>query len=211
MPKKKIEIINIIGYILLILLLVIIFILFIYYKNPISKAVNDSIITTNFEPLKIIIYDKTYEKNCNRYIIIKPFNWYFFVLNNKTYALDYDSGYNCPANTSPGIHIHKSDIFKVVCLEINRESLESYFITNNLKIEKKFTINSEKFTIADCLNLLIENKLIPIEDAEDKEFSPLLYNTKIIKNIYTNKSLYNIIPDKIKRELKNIIKHNKLN
>ncbi|KAG8148346.1 uncharacterized LOC118065531 [Chelonus insularis] len=128
----------------------------------------------NFHPTYFEIYDRSTEHNCDRLIIVHPFDWYIWACNGYVYVLNTLLEYDCPGNSYPAViidaNVVKSNHLQVSCIITDCQT-----ILNEYKFSKQKRINfniedivdkNKKLTLIEVLNYLFE-KYITIKD-DDK-------------------------------------------
>lgn len=161
-------------------LIIILAILFKNKPNSIDETYKQAEIETRFNPTFFLIYDKSTPEICDRLIVVQPFGWLIWAINNDVYVLDNAPGHQCPLGSSSAIRI-TNDIFTMnaSCINILPTALLNLY-NDPIKIEYDIRNSSmiDKFTVLDALNILfkkyititfptdstIDNKLLTISN-----------------------------------------------
>lgn len=150
-------------YVIIAIIVVFLFIIWYKYKNPAIEIINESSQKTDFRPTYYEIYDSSTIDVCNRFVIMYPFRWYFYCLNNQLYVLDSESAYDCPTSLFPAIKVVPTTTLSVVCISVNKDDILQLY-KDVAPIQKFYDlIGIEKFTVSDALNLLFENNVFPLK------------------------------------------------
>ena len=138
----------------------------------IQDQINIASRETQFGSTYFEIYDKTNTEDgiCNRLIIVKPFEFQIWAKNGKIYILA-DTNFQCPPNYTPAalvpnvIEPNSSTYeFKSICIHMLLEDIISSYTSTISPVKISFDIqqlqeHSEKFTIIDALNYLVNGYL----------------------------------------------------
>lgn len=146
----------------------------IYIERPrqFSYAIGEASKKTRIQQFYFEIYDKSTQHNCNRLIIIKPFDWHILARFNEVFILN-QSNIECNNRSTPASRIIDSDVFENVCVSsVFVEILDDYMTIVPNKIP--FSVDGMQFTILEALNILGDGYL-PISD----------------KNAYVNDNIIN--------------------
>lgn len=130
--------------------------------NQLIKLATDK---SQLNPTEFYIFDRSTKDQCDRFIIIKPFYWYVWCINNRVYIINDESSNNCNPSSTPIIQVHK-DHFTEGCLDINLKSLIEYYTNLTEPIIKSYEIETETFTILSALNILFK-EYITISKADN--------------------------------------------
>lgn len=137
----------------------------------IKKAVNNS----KYEPTVFIIYDNSTKLNCDRLIIIEPFGWVIWAINQNLYILNVEGGrIECGVGSTPAVHVYNQTRFIDTCLKIDYHSLLAFY-SNKKCFTIPYNLTSNKFTIISALNLLC-SRWITFNPIIDLPIAPILLN-----------------------------------
>lgn len=165
------------------------------------------------------IYDRSTETECDRLIIVKPFDWYIWAKNGLVYLLN-ATNENCPITYTPSTLVPASTNlddasynFKSVCLYIVFNDVIESYKNNNIGIKVNFQIEEiqaqrNKFTILDALNDLFKNYItMDKENAANVDGDGQISRSKLLEK-YTIKSTTNL-NNLVKNVKNNLIRLNK--
>lgn len=144
------------GLVLLITIICIYYMYRIRNNLAINYAMTQAVDYSEFSPTHFRIYDKSNDTVCNRLIIVEPFNWYLWASNDEFYILNPESPRHCTHNTTPAIQVLEHQ-FVEVCLTMNYDSVVSSYTQNTSPVIIEYSIDSERFTIIDAINLLMKS------------------------------------------------------
>ncbi|UOT91845.1 PIF-4 [Aratus pisonii nudivirus] len=226
MNFSKTDYIILIGSIILIIFILII--IGTNNKHIIEQAVNRASEATQFNTTYFEIYDRSAdENNCNRLIIVQPFQWHIWAYSGVVYLLN-ESNKSCPINYTPAILVptNKSDdisnqVFKDVCInKVFNQVVTSYTdsiqpVIIDFEIEE-LQSQPNKFTILDALNFLFTSYLTMDEDTTASlakgpiDLKLLNITKKNINEIY-NRFVHIKINNEHKNKMKKTLQLNKKN
>lgn len=150
-----------------------------YEKFSMSKILNYSIHESEYKSTIFEIFDKSTKTTCDRLIIVKPFGWYIWAINNELYILNPENGMSCGAGSTPAVKILK-DLYINCCLRLDYDSIINSY-SNSPKIIVDYTINDKTFTIFSALNILVKKYIkfdINSVQATLNEIEPLNTNVE---------------------------------
>jgi len=125
-----------------------------------NQTINLATRNSQLHPTVFRIFDKSTPEHCDRFIVIKPFDWYVWAINGRVYIINIEGDTNCNPGTSPIIEVH-TDHFTEGCLDISLNTLLEYYTSVCEPIEKTYQIESDTFTILSALNILFK-EYIPL-------------------------------------------------
>jgi len=114
---------------------------------------------TRFKPTFFLIYDQSTPTNCNRLIVVEPFKWLIWAINNDVYILDNAVAQTCPVGSSPAYKLTEDiHTIKSICINIMPDALINLY-NDPIRVDYDVTETSvaNKFTILDALNILFKN------------------------------------------------------
>lgn len=119
----------------------------------VRKIINNAVTDSQYLPTIMQIYDRSTSTICDRLIIIKPFNWYLWAINNNLYILNPEAGRLCPQGYVSAIQVF-SDRFIEICINMPLTGILQHYQLNQTPITVEYTINKNTFTILSAINLL---------------------------------------------------------
>lgn len=193
---------NLIG--LFLLCIVILLILYFNKSTILTNVAKESSLASRFSPTVFKIYDNPITGECDRLIIIKPFDWYILAKGGRVYILN-QTTYDCPQNATPSVLVPQSvnevNInyeFLHTCLDINfRDIVDIY---RNSSFIKEYTLPydlqslwsvKDRFTVLDALNYLFQHYItMSLSDAigENEPFSERTFGRMRKKRSLTDES-----------------------
>lgn len=139
------------------MIFLLVYIAFKYDKFSIRNIINKAVNSSEYKPTIFEIYDRSTEQICDRLVIIKPFDWYLWNVNDELYVLNPENGMFCGPGSTPAVKILKSECIKF-CLQLDFDSIiRSYKQVTKHEIE--YNIDKPIFTIFTALNILCKKYL----------------------------------------------------
>nr|AYH52229.1 putative per os infectivity factor PIF4 [Microplitis mediator] len=178
------------------------------YASP--EQIFDEISSSfNFRPTYLEIYDQSIKSNCDRLIVVRPFDWSFWAINGHCYVLNSLRAFDCPQKMSPTLIIDaitvKEKFLNPICYPIDYSIVLNEYKSHGPPIVNYFNIEDVmkrgRFTIIDALNYLFKYY---IEIDLDKEKAHPV-NKKIAKSF--KKKLNQIHYDDLKNAKKIVVDH----
>ncbi|KAH0554990.1 hypothetical protein KQX54_014482 [Cotesia glomerata] len=159
------------------------------------------------KPTFVEIYEQSTRSECNRLIVMRPYEWAFWAINGQCYVLNALNEFDCPSTTFPtlifdALTIRLSDP-NIVCVPVEYSIIKSEYSSHGSPIVNHFNIedvqNHGRFTIYDALDYLLKNYI---------EINLDLYNVHpankmMIKMIEKTKSI-DLTPEELQRVKKTI-------
>lgn len=148
---------------------------------------------TRFKPTFFLIYDRSTPDICDRLIIVQPFGWIIWAINNDVYILDNIIANVCPLGSSVAIRV-TNDImtFNATCMNVVPLSLINlYKDPQRIDYDIQESAHENKFTVLDALNILFK-KYITIQFDKQESTGQLnianFSETLLSDNAYYNTS-----------------------
>lgn len=115
---------------------------------------------SEFHPTRFEIYDLSTNDNCNRLIIIEPFNWIILAANDELYIINEEGAILCDSEQTGVIEILSRTDFRETCLSIKIDRLLDYYRNKCSKPTIiDYEIQTRRFTIFAALNILCDGFL----------------------------------------------------
>lgn len=119
----------------------------------VKNIINEATTKSKFNPTTFHIYDRSTKTICDRLIVIMPFEWYLWAINNQLYILNPEAGIKCNANSVSAIQVQKNQFIET-CLQLNLNSILQHYQRGKTPYIVDYTIESDTFTILSAINLL---------------------------------------------------------
>lgn len=127
----------------------------------IAKASEKNFITSSY----FEIYDKSTSGQCNRLIVVKPFNWTILSRFGEVFILD-EGEHECVESTTRAVKVTgiNDAILTNVCIgSLYIEVLDTFQHVDMIQISYNLPI-SNKFTVLDALNILSQQGYLHVVD-----------------------------------------------
>lgn len=152
---------DLIIWIIVILIVLIVLVSFVYMwlfnkSLNINKSIDEAVEKSQFKPTTFEIYDRSTKDICDRLIIVKPFDWYLWAINNNLYILNPEAGVACTAGSVSAIQVTKTQFIET-CLALNFDSILQHYQHGKKPFILDYTIEGETFTILSAINVLARN------------------------------------------------------
>lgn len=173
-------------------------------KIGIKRLVHDAIDNSEYNPTFVQIYDRSTEEECNRLIIVRPFNWHLWAINDNLYILNPQiTKAICPNMSTPAIQVINENTFQEICLKLSFTAILDHY-TNSETIEPytfEYTIKNNTFTVLTAINWLLERNYIRFKVYKDYDESVGVGGRFSIKKISSTDEANNPLPKRTKRSL----------
>lgn len=149
---------DILTTVLAILIVAIIFVA-VYYmwrfnRNlDVKSLLNDAVNKSKFNPTSFHIYDRSTDEICDRLIIVQPFEWLLWAINNSLYILNPEAGIKCSTNSVSAIQVDGKQFIET-CLKLNLNSILQHYQRDRTPYIVNYSIETTTFTILSAINLL---------------------------------------------------------
>lgn len=130
-----------------------------------GRYVAESAKRSAFSPTEFLIYDKSTRDQCDRLIIVQPFDWQIWAIGGQLYILNPEGSIVCSVGSTPAVKVLR-DQFIEVCLKIEYDSLLRGY-TEGVMPSKvvPYEIEGTTFTVLSALNLLVR-EYVTLADAD---------------------------------------------
>lgn len=173
-------------------------------KIGVKRLVRDAIGDSDYVPTIMQIYDRSTEEKCNRLIIVRPFNWHLWAINNNLYILNPQiTKAICPNMSTPAIQVINDTTFQEICLKLNFTAIIDHY-TNSETIEPytfEYTIKDNTFTVLTAINWLLERNYIRFKVYTDYDESVGVGGQYDIKKVSSTDEANDPLPKRTKRSL----------
>lgn len=152
---------NIFSIILAVILVIIVFVA-VYYmwrfnqNLGVGNILNAAVDKSKFNPTTFHIYDRSTPNICDRLIIVQPFEWILWAINDSLYILNPEAGIKCSPNSVSAIQVDGKQ-FVETCLKLNLNSILQHYQRGRTPHIIDYTIETPTFTILSAINLLVRN------------------------------------------------------
>lgn len=173
-------------------------------KIGVKRLVYDAIDKSEYNPTFMQIYDRSTEEECNRLIIVRPFNWYLWAINDNLYILNPQiTKAICPNMSTPAIQVVNENTFQEICLKLSLTAILDHY-TNSETIEPytfEYTIENNTFTVLTAINWLLERNYIRFKVYKDYDESVGVGGRYAIKKVSSTDDANNPLPKRTKRSM----------
>jgi len=148
---------------------------------PIKEIEKHAFTESDFQQTEYWIYDRGGQSdNCDRLIVVRPFEWYLLNTNKQLFLVDPDRPINCGANKVSALRILRDSLIEC-CLDLSFDSLLQLYDRKDSVpfVRIPFTIKDNHFTIYTAINELALNYL----DFEPNPKS--LHSFAKLENVYS--------------------------
>lgn len=136
----------------------------------VGSAVDGAIDRSAFAPEQFKIYDRSTATECNRLIVVAPFDWYIWACRGEVYILAPERGIRCSANATPAVQVFR-DEFSETCLTIDFDSVLRQYVGSLPPVIVPYEITGTTFTVLSALNILFE-RTIPLAVGTETDPDP---------------------------------------
>lgn len=127
---------------------------------------------TRFDPTYFLVYDKSLADRCDRLVVVEPFGWLIWAINNNVYILENTSGIICPLGSSSAIKVTRDTTqMTSECINITPIALLNlYNSPTRIGYDVTDCKHPNKFTVLDALNILFRSIItISFDDGDDEQ------------------------------------------
>jgi hypothetical protein len=172
-------------------IIVFIIILIILFLNKPTKILNvheSAEEATRFATTFFLIYDKSLPDALDRLVVVEPFGWIIWAINNDIYILENTSAIQCQLGSSPAIKVTEN-IFSMVSICINIEPtalLNLYDDPVRVNYDVLDSSSPNRFTVLDALNILFREHLtvkFTNDTPDDATHKISTFNRQIAKSL----------------------------
>lgn len=109
-----------------------------------------------FSPTVFEFYDRSTKENCDRLIVVQPFEWYVWCCRGRLLILNPEGGIRCSAGKTPAVRVTASSEFVETCVDVNLATLIDLYRANGVYFRVPYELPSgtKTFTILSALNAL---------------------------------------------------------
>lgn len=187
---------NTVVYILAVVIsyLIIIYILIKFPNGTFKPILNKAIDSSEFQPAIFKIYDKSNEKECNRLIIVEPFNWMVLAVSGKLYILNTEGKITCGLNTTKAV-IVGDNFYNETCLTNNLSDIISDYTTTSTYKIVPYNL-TPNFNILSALNILAKDWItFDVESLPSSRSRRDISRLNIVSDnqVYSQEELVNIL------------------
>ncbi|UDM55414.1 Pif-4 [Phenacoccus solenopsis nudivirus] len=150
---------------------------------PLRDIVKRAFDESDLKQTEYWIYDKTVDADCDRLIIVKPFDWYLLNVNRQLFVLEPERPINCTPSQMSALRILRSSFIEC-CLGVNLETLLASYVQPNIVpfVRVPYTIKADRFTVLTAINELCKKYI---------DFEPDIKNSVALGHVENIYSLHN--------------------
>lgn len=179
----------------------------------VQRAARDS----EFKQCEFIIYDKSSKSQCDRLIIIEPFNWILWNTRNNLFVLNSERDIQCTGQNIGAVQMLYDEFYET-CLDVSND----YIVKNYMSLDSidvttarvPYVIYDRVFKITDAVNELLKLDLLQYDVRQTVYDSNIVSNTdgvslsRIGNYVPYKRNVYDYNLTHRENERESIIKHN---